>query len=124
MLLLAKALAPAVLRVGGTQADYQVHAFGEFIDFDCKHPPAPMTSWRCRVVTEANWRSLLDFTSEAQLQLVYGLSDLFGRPTKESSGQKDGPMCDSSCNNLPRNHSNVEAFLRWNLENTQSAPIL
>ena len=110
MLLLARALAPAVLRVGGTQADYQVHAFGQFRDFDCEQPPSPMTSWRCRVVTEADWRALLNFTSETRLQLVYGLSDLFGRPTKKSAGQKDGPMCDGGvC--PPRNHSNVEVCL-------------
>lgn len=52
---LAGALAPAHLRVGGTQGDYQIYTFGSFADFDCANPPAPMTPYRCKTTSPDQW---------------------------------------------------------------------
>jgi hypothetical protein len=107
--LLASALAPSVLRVGGTQADYDVYTgFGEGSS-DCDSLKPPMTSYRCRTVSPVQWAALLNFTARNGLQLVYGLSDLFGRPTKT---KPEVPLCGSSgC--PPRDQSNLRALLSW-----------
>jgi hypothetical protein len=114
---LAKALLPAHLRVGGTQADYNVYAYDSYRNFDCSHPPAPMTSYRCRIVTPAMWEELLEFSEQCGASLVFGLSDLFGRPTKTKPEKK---LCsETSC--PPRNLSNAAALLRWTSTHKPSA---
>ena len=115
---LAKALVPAHLRVGGTQGDYNVYAYGDYTGFDCANPPKPMTSYRCRVVTPAMWEGLLKFSEQSGASLVFGLSDLFGRPTKTKPEKK---LCNEASGCPPRNLSNAEALLRWTAENKPSA---
>jgi hypothetical protein len=119
---LAKALGPAHLRVGGTQADYNVYAFGAYAGFDCKRPPTPMTSYRCRVVTPTMWTELLDFVQQTDLSLVYGLNNLFGRPTKTSPETKLCGGGDPAMDACPvRNQSNLEALLAWTVHSSPSA---
>ena len=79
---LAHALSPAHLRVGGTQGDYEVYAFGDYERFDCTDPPYPMTDYRCKTMSVAAWGDLLDFAAYANVSLLFGLNDLFMRPTK------------------------------------------
>ena len=107
--LLANALAPAVLRVGGTQGDYDVmEGFGDG-SASCDALPPPMTSYRCRSVSPAQWASLLNFSARNGLKLVYGLNDMWGRPTKTKPETK---LCSSS--SCPaRNQTNLHSLLRW-----------
>eukprot|EP00039_Didymoeca_costata_P008579 m.113685 g.113685 ORF g.113685 m.113685 type:complete len:581 (-) comp14143_c0_seq2:151-1893(-) len=112
--LLASSLSPAVLRVGGTQADYEVYGVGEFVNFDCDHPPPPMTNYRCKVLSPQVWQDLQAFSADCNSSLVFGLNDMFGRPTKT---KPEKGMCgssgrDGSC--PPNNQSNIAAFLQWN----------
>lgn len=93
LMTLAGALAPAHLRVGGTQGDYDIYAFGAYEKFDCVHPPAPMTSYRCKTITESGWRAMLNFATQAKVNLIYGLNDMFMRPTKTSPEKK---LCTSA----------------------------
>jgi hypothetical protein len=109
---LAEALTPAHLRVGGTQGDYEVYSFGAYKDFDCSHPPSPMTAYRCKTLSEQRWGELLDFAATTNVTLLFGLNDLFMRPTKTKPEQK---LCgaDGAGPCPPRNLSNAEALLRW-----------
>ena len=111
---LVRALLPARLRVGGTQGDYNV-----YVGFDnssnnfpigstCTHLPHPMTPYRCKEITPADASALLGFVSRNNLTLVWGLNDLFGRPTKLKPEKK---MCGKIC--PPRNTSNYETLLKW-----------
>ncbi|KAL1525315.1 hypothetical protein AB1Y20_020176 [Prymnesium parvum] len=106
---LAAALRPARLRVGGTQADYDVYSgFGPG-STSCAQLRPPMSSYRCREVNPAQLRSLLNFTQRNGLSLIFGLNDLFGRPTK-TSPEKD--LCsESAC--PARNLTNAAALVRW-----------
>jgi len=117
--ILASALSPAHLRVGGTQADYDVFAVSGFENFDCSNPPHPMTSYRCKTVTASEVDALIDFVTATNLTLVYGLNDLFGRPTKT---KPEHPLCSStSC--PARNQSNIEALFRYLRGKHPNAPI-
>ena len=109
---LAKQLQPSVLRVGGTQEDYDIYQFGSFANFNCKDVLSPMTTYRCKTINQTQWRSLVNFANTINASLVYGLNDLFGRPTKTKPETK---QCNDNC--PPRNMSNVEAFLKWNIKN-------
>lgn len=85
---LAAALSPAHLRVGGTQGDYEVYSFGTFKNFDCSRPPSPMTPYRCKTLPEEQWSGLLDFVAAANITLLFGLNDMFMRPTKTKPEHK------------------------------------
>lgn len=82
---LVQGLHPAHLRVGGTQGDYDI-----FTGFSQKFPVGtacttlkpPMTDYRCKEVTVTDFPVLLNFTARNNLSLVYGLSNMYGRPTK------------------------------------------
>ena len=80
----------------------------------CSHLPLPMTPYRCKEITPKDVTSLLGFVSRNNLTLVWGLNDLFGRPTKTKPEKK---MCKSSC--PPRNTSNYETLLTWLATDTQ-----
>lgn len=80
--LLAASLAPAILRVGGTQQDYDLYQFGPYENATCEDLPKPMTRYRCQTVNVSQWQALNQFCQSANLSLVFGLNDLFGRPTK------------------------------------------
>ena len=41
-----------------------------------------MTPYRCKEVTAAEFTALLGFAARNNLTLVYGLNDMYGRPTK------------------------------------------
>ena len=43
-----------------------------------------MTGYRCKEVTPAKLGTLFEFVHRNNLTLVYGLNDMFGRPTKTS----------------------------------------
>ena len=119
---LAAALGPAHLRVGGTQGDYDVYAgFGDG-SVGCDALPAPMTPYRCKTVEPSQMSSLLGFTERNGLSLVFGLNDMYGRSTKTeperdlcgaasgghaANGAAGGGGCP------PRNQSNAAALLRW-----------
>ena len=75
---LGAALAPAHLRVGGTQEDYMLYTgFGGLggINVTCSSLPAPMTDYRCRELTVSDWQGLLGWVRNNGLTLVYGLND-------------------------------------------------
>jgi hypothetical protein len=63
-------------------------------------------------VSPAQWSSLLGFAHRNRLQLVYGLNDLYGRPTKTSP---ETHLCAAGTHSRcpPRNTSNYEALLSW-----------
>jgi len=106
---LVRGLQPAHLRVGGTQQDFDVYAGFGAGSASCSQLPPPMTDYRCQTVSPEQFVGLLNFTARNGLTLVYGLNDLFGRPTKQSP---EPQMCTSDgC--PPRNQSNIEALLRW-----------
>jgi hypothetical protein len=109
---LAGALAPAHLRVGGTQGDYEVYTFGAYKHFDCSQPPSPMTAYRCKTLSEEQFGGLLDFAAATNSTLLFGLNDMFGRPTKTKPEQK---LCgaDGKGPCPAGNLSNAEALLRW-----------
>ena len=110
LVFMAQQLSPAIFRVGGTQGDYDVYLFGESgKDFDCAHPPSPMTSYRCQTVNNTQWTSLVHFAKQTKASLVFGLNDLYGRPTKTIP---ETPRCNNGlC--PPRNQSNLKDFLTW-----------
>jgi hypothetical protein len=118
---LAKALAPAHLRVGGTQADYNIYTFGEYVGMDCGSLPHPMTSYRCKLVDPVMWGQLLDFSENANLTLVFGLNDLFGRPTKTKPEKRFCGKGDAAAQCPAVNLSNAAALLRWTVENRPAA---
>eukprot|EP00966_Prymnesium_polylepis_P182214 4221553-Prymnesium_polylepis.1 len=106
---LAAALLPAHLRVGGTQADYDVYSGFGAGSSTCDALPPPMSAYRCRTIDPTQFSSLLNFTARNGLSLVFGLNDLYGRPTKTKPETK---LCSGgSC--PPRNQSNAAALLRW-----------
>ena len=115
---LAKQLSPSVLRVGGTQADYDVYQFGNYSNLDCNHLPSPMTNYRCRTVNASQWKSLVNFSNVINADLVYGLNDLYGRPTKTKPETK---QCTLNCPS--RNQNNLKAFLKWNHEHMDADAI-
>jgi hypothetical protein len=106
--LLASALAPAHLRVGGTQGDYDIYLMGDHADLSCSKLPPPMTDYRCKTVTTANFQSLVEFVEATNLTLVYGLNDMYGRPTKTKPEKK---LCDDKSCPL-RNQSNIADLLQ------------
>jgi heparanase 1 len=140
---LAAALAPAHLRVGGTQQDYNIYTVSGS-NVSCASIHKPMTSYvqrqepptaptarplhthfsfcryRCRDVTEGIFTGLLAFTQRNNLTLVYGLSDMFGRPTKTKPEQK---LCDGSGGCPARDQSNLAALLAWTATHAPGAPI-
>ena len=82
---LVQGLHPAHLRVGGTQGDYDVYTgfSQEFpVGAACTTLKPPMTDYRCKEVTVTDFPMLLNFTARNNLSLVYGLSNMYGRPTK------------------------------------------
>lgn len=105
--------------VGRRQGDYQVYAFDEYSGFDCAKPPRPMTSYRCKTTTPAQWGALLDFAAATNVSLLFGLNDLFMRPTKTKPETKlCGAQGAGPC--PPQNLSNAEALLRYTA--TQKPP--
>ena len=119
---LAAALAPAHLRVGGTQQDYSVYA-----GFDsgsgnasCAALPAPMTDYRCREFTVADWTALLGWVERNGLTLIFGLNDMFGRPTKR---KPEKPLCTAAHGCPARDQSNLGALLAWTAAHASSARI-
>lgn len=108
--LLVSPLKPAHLRVGGTQADYDVYNVGP-LGQSCQNLPGQMTDFRCKEVTEEQWTNLLDFSSRNNLSLIYGLNDMFARPTKTL--HPENPLCDGANGCPPRNLTNVAALLNW-----------
>lgn len=108
LLLLAGALGPAHLRVGGTGEDYLVYAIGDFANFSCSHPPKPMTTYRCTLVTEAEVSALFLFAERINASVLFGLNDMFGRPTKT---KPEVPLCHTEC--PPQDLSNAAALLTW-----------
>eukprot|EP01065_Artemidia_motanka_P016799 TRINITY_DN203_c0_g1_i2.p1 TRINITY_DN203_c0_g1~~TRINITY_DN203_c0_g1_i2.p1 ORF type:complete len:456 (+),score=152.11 TRINITY_DN203_c0_g1_i2:107-1369(+) len=117
--LVAKALSPAHLRVGGTQEDYEIYALGADVNASCSNLPSPMTDYRCHVVNETLWTTLLDFCGDNNLTLVFGLNDMYGRPTKTKPEKQ---LCShSSC--PPHNQSNLKELLKWTAANRPGAPI-
>ena len=117
---LTRALLPAHLRVGGTQGDFNVFAGFDSnqsfpIGASCATLPAPMTPYRCREVTPTDALSLLRYVHRNNLTLVWGLNDMYGRPTK---AKEERPLCSASeC--PPRNTTNYEAMLRWLLRDDE-----
>ena len=92
------------------KGDYDIYLFGKSgKDFDCAHPPSPMTSYRCQTVNNTQWTSLVHFAKHTKASLVFGLNDLYGRPTKT---KPETPRCNNGiC--PPRNQSNLKDFLTW-----------
>ena len=92
---LVRGLLPAHLRVGGTQGDYDIYTGFDNMSFPtgtaCAHLPKPMTAYRCQEVTRGDFLQLLAFCDRNNLTLVYGLNDMFGRPTKSKGPEK--PLC-------------------------------
>ena len=123
---LVRGLLPAHLRVGGTQADYDAyagfHAGGAGggyypVGEACSHLPTAMTDYRCQEVTSSEFARLLAFTKRNNLTLVYGLNEMWGRPTKTKGPEK--PLCSDTDNNQqgfmcpPSNQTNAQSLLTW-----------
>ena len=132
LVFLTKQLSPSILRVGGTQADYDVYTVGKARqvhnqhnahDSLCKHVQPPMTPYRCRTVNETQWRSLLHFANVTDSLLVYGLNDLFGRPTKTKPEKSYCSKKEKEGGCPTRNVTNYEHFVRWTVENMPSGAI-
>jgi hypothetical protein len=107
-MLLTSALGPAHLRVGGTFEDYVVYAVDAFANFSCADPPHPMTPYRCTLITEADMTALFDFAAGVNATVLFGINDMFGRPTKT---KPEVPLCTDAC--PPQNLSNAAALLKW-----------
>eukprot|EP00040_Diaphanoeca_grandis_P014612 m.74242 g.74242 ORF g.74242 m.74242 type:complete len:604 (+) comp24640_c0_seq2:80-1891(+) len=110
---LSQGLYPAHLRVGGTQGDYDIYTgfSGAFpIGEACSHLHPPMTDYRCAEVTPSQISTLLKFVQRNNLTLVYGLNDLYGRPTKTSPEKE---MCNDKGDCPMRNTTNYESLLHW-----------
>ena len=106
---LAQQLTPAHLRVGGTQGDYEVYHVGDYQNASCDHLPYPMKDYRCAELGEADLVSLFTFVKHNGLKLVFGLNDMYGRPTKE---KEEKPECRAtSCPELDT--TNMQALLEW-----------
>lgn len=107
---LISALKPAILRVGGTQEDYDIYSdFGSGSQNCSTVPTPPMSDYRCEEVNPTQWSALLAFVQRNGLDLVYGLNDMYDRPTKPSP---DRGLCGiDAC--FDCNLSNAEALLRW-----------
>ena len=120
---LVAALSPAHLRVGGTQCDYDVYALGAAQNASCATLPPPMTDYRCKTVTADNVTNLLEFCVDTNVTLVYGLNDMYGRPTKTKPEKK---LCDGSRGCPARDQSNLIAFLHYlrGLPASQRAPLV
>jgi len=56
-----------------------------------------MTPYRCNLLRAANFTALGRFAAAANLSLVYGLSDMFGRPTKTKSDKAICPTGGGAC---------------------------
>lgn len=110
--MLTQHLTPAQLRVGGTQADYDVYQVGAFENFSCSDLPSPMNKYRCSAHSEQKLRGLFNFVRHNNLSLVYGLNDMYGRPTKT---RPEEPICsDVAC--PPLNTSNIGRYpVTWSL---------
>ena len=105
----------ATLRVGGTQQDYDV-----YVDFDdgslnqtCENLPDVMTTFRCEPVYKEQWKELLAFSNRNGLKLVFGLNDMFGRPTKTLKPEI-GTCSEKSC--PKRNASNLKSLLDFTFQ--------
>jgi hypothetical protein len=69
--------------------------------FDCAQPPHPMTDYRCKTLNVSAWGDLLDFAAYANVSLLFGLNDLFMRPTKTKPyAAAKHQMCLLSCGPL------------------------
>lgn len=117
---LASALSPAHLRVGGTQGDYEVYAIGDASSQTCENLPEPMTDYRCYVLSQTMWENILNFSTRNKVSLVFGLNNMFGRPTKTKPEKK---LCSDSGGCPARNQTNLEALLKWTAQNHPDAPI-
>lgn len=95
----AAALAPAVLRLGGSPEDSVVFDTGGCV------PGAPFEGFACSqtgsktygCLTPARWTALLQFAHDTGLQLVYGLNACYGRANGTA----------------PMDVSNAEALMRY-----------
>jgi heparanase len=117
---LASGYYPAHVRIGGSQQDYDVFLFGQYEKFDCDNPPYPMTSYNCRTVTPFQWGNLLDFADNTKLDLIFGVNDMFGRPTKETHPPVG--ICDTeAC--PPNDQSNIAAVMEWTTSHRPRARI-
>lgn len=92
---LVAALRPSILRVGGTQGDYDVYVnfSAATAGIDCDHLPKPMTDFRCKPITPDQWKALLGFTARNDLSLVFGLNGMLGRPPKT---KPETPQCNAT----------------------------
>eukprot|EP00041_Stephanoeca_diplocostata_P036063 m.1298652 g.1298652 ORF g.1298652 m.1298652 type:complete len:976 (+) comp24798_c1_seq90:51-2978(+) len=108
--------AGTLLRVGGTQGDYNIYTIGAMANMSCHTLPAPMTTYRCAEISAAQWTELLRFSARNNLSLAFGLSDMYGRPTKSKAADSDGlmgekPQCNPTC--PAHNMANIEALLAY-----------
>eukprot|EP01063_Lacrimia_lanifica_P017751 TRINITY_DN24757_c0_g1_i1.p1 TRINITY_DN24757_c0_g1~~TRINITY_DN24757_c0_g1_i1.p1 ORF type:complete len:575 (+),score=157.03 TRINITY_DN24757_c0_g1_i1:39-1763(+) len=116
---LAAALTPAHLRVGGTQGDYMVYTgFGEE-NRSCAALPSPMTTHRCQELTVARWEDLLGFAEDIGATLVFGLSDMYGRPAKT----KPEKLLCTAHHCPPFDASNMKELVSWTAAHRPTAPI-
>jgi len=118
---LIAALRPSILRVGGTQGDYDVYVnfSAATAGIDCDHLPKPMTDFRCKSITPDQWKALLGFAARNDLSLVFGLNGMFGRPpkTKPETPQCNAtaPAGDAAC--PARDTVDYEALISWTVTN-------
>ena len=49
-----------------------MYAFGDYEDFDCANPPPPMTPYRCKTLSKAQWSALLAFSAFSNVTLLFG----------------------------------------------------
>ena len=100
----------ATLRVGGTQQDYDVYVDFGAVNQTCENLEPPMTTYRCRTMDKEQWNELLNFSHRNGLRLVFGLNDMFGRPTKTLKPEN------ATCNETAcpeRNQSNLESLIEY-----------
>jgi hypothetical protein len=67
-----------------------------------------MTPYRCTLITEADMTALFDFAAGVNATVLFGINDMFGRPTKT---KPEVPLCTDAC--PPQNLSNAAALLKW-----------
>ena len=100
----------ATLRVGGTQQDYDVYVDFGAVNQTCENLEPPMTTYRCRTMDKEQWNELLNFSHRNNLRLVFGLNDMFGRPTKTL--KPENATCnETACPDL--NQTNLENLIEY-----------
>ena len=111
---LVQGMYPSHLRIGGTQGDYDVYTGFSPPRFPvgtaCSSLPKPMTTYRCKEVTVEAFATLLSFSARNNLTLVYGLNDMYGRPTKTSP---EKVLCSSQGGCPARDQSNLATLVEW-----------